>query len=116
MPAFLADENFERDIVRGLHRRGPHIDIIRVQDVGLRQTDDRIILEWAAERGLVLLTHDRKTMPDLAYERLRLGQKMPGVLVVSTALSIGQVIEEIYLVIECTLDAEWEGQVRHLPL
>jgi hypothetical protein len=31
----LADENFDNTIVRGLLRRNPNIDIVRVQDVGL---------------------------------------------------------------------------------
>jgi hypothetical protein len=31
----LADENFGGDILRGLHRRQPDPDILRVQDAGL---------------------------------------------------------------------------------
>jgi predicted nuclease of predicted toxin-antitoxin system len=55
---FLADENFDNSIVRGLMRRQPDIDIIRVQDVGLSGEDDPIVLEWAAQEGRILLTHD----------------------------------------------------------
>jgi hypothetical protein len=33
--AFLADENFNDDVVRGVLRRNPAIDIARVRDVGL---------------------------------------------------------------------------------
>jgi predicted nuclease of predicted toxin-antitoxin system len=55
---FLADENFDNSIVRGLMRRQPDIDIIRVQDVGLSGEDDPIVLEWAAKEGRILLTHD----------------------------------------------------------
>jgi predicted nuclease of predicted toxin-antitoxin system len=39
-------------------RRQPDIDIIRVQDVGLSGEDDPIVLEWAAQEGRILLTHD----------------------------------------------------------
>lgn len=35
MLRLAADENFNGDIVRGLLRRNPQIDIVRVQDVGL---------------------------------------------------------------------------------
>ena len=35
MLRFAADENFNGDIVRGLLRRNPNVDIVRVQDVGL---------------------------------------------------------------------------------
>ena len=56
MLRLLSDENFDNHIVRGLVRRLPTIDLIRVQDVGLGQTDDRAILNWAADHGRVLLT------------------------------------------------------------
>lgn len=58
MLRLLADEDFNNQIVRGILRRRPEIDIVRVQDVGLSETDDRVILEWAAQQGRILLTHD----------------------------------------------------------
>jgi predicted nuclease of predicted toxin-antitoxin system len=53
-----ADENINRDIVRGLLRTQPNLDIVRAQDVGLSGADDGAILEWTAREGRVLLTHD----------------------------------------------------------
>jgi hypothetical protein len=41
---------------------------------------------------------------------------MPGVFEISRALPIGDAIEEVLLLAECSLDGEWEGQVRYLPL
>ena len=41
---------------------------------------------------------------------------MPGVFEVSRAVPISQAIEDILLLAECSLDDEWEGQVRYLPL
>lgn len=35
MLRFAADENFNADVVRGLRRRLPELDIVRVQDVSL---------------------------------------------------------------------------------
>jgi len=46
MHRFLADENFNNDILRGLASRAAHVDIVRVQDVGLYGTDDPTILAW----------------------------------------------------------------------
>ena len=54
MLLFVADENFNNDIVRGLLRRKPDLNIVRVQDVGLRGAEDPIILEWAANEGRLL--------------------------------------------------------------
>ena len=41
---FLSDENFNGAILRGLMRRLPTLDVIRVQDVGLRNTNVKSIL------------------------------------------------------------------------
>jgi hypothetical protein len=110
------DENFNGDIVRGILRRMPHVDLVRVQDVGLSGADDATVLDWAAREARVLLTHDVSTITRFAYERVRAGLAMPGVVEVSRTVPIGRSIEDILLLVECSLDGEWEGQIRHLPL
>ena len=78
MIKFLADENFDNRIVRGLSRRFPEVDVTRVQDVGLMNTDAREILAWAAYEKRVLLTHDVATMTAFAYERITKNLPMRG--------------------------------------
>jgi len=111
-----ADENFNNDILRGLLRRKPDLDIVRVQDVGLSGADDPTILEWAAQEGRVLLTHDVSTLTRYAYERVQTGKPMPGVFEVSRRVPIDVAMENLLLIAECSLEGEWEGQVRYLPL
>jgi predicted nuclease of predicted toxin-antitoxin system len=86
MLRLVSDENFNGEVVRGLFRRQPDLDLVRVQDVGLAGVDDPDVLEWAAREGRILLTHDRSTMPDFAAERVRAGLPMPGVFVVNDRL------------------------------
>ena len=116
MLLLAADENFNGNIVRGLFRRQPALDLVRLQDVGLAGAEDPVVLAGAAEEGRGLLTHDVSTMTQYAYERVQAGQPMPGVFEVSRDLPIGRAIEDILLLAECSLDGEWEGQVRYLPL
>jgi len=116
MLKLLADENFNNNIVRGLLRRKPTVDIVRVQDVEVVGADDPTVLDWAAREGRVLLTHDALTITRYAYERVKRGQLMPGVFEVNRSVSIGRAIEDTLLLVECSLDGEWEGQVRYLPL
>jgi len=116
MLRLVADENLNNSIVRGLLRRQPELDIVRIQDVGLSGTDDPTVLEWAAREGRVLLTHDVSTITKYAYERVRAGQPMPGVFEVGRNVPIGRAIEDILLLAEYSFDDEWEGQVRYLPL
>jgi hypothetical protein len=41
---------------------------------------------------------------------------MPGVFEVSQDVLLRTAIEDILLLAECSLEGEWEGQVRYLPL
>src|SRR5260370_31859505 len=70
---FLADEDFDYDIVDGLRRRLPGLDLVRVQEVGLRGMADPIVLERAAQEGRVVLSHDVSTMRAFADARVLQG-------------------------------------------
>jgi len=51
MVRFLADENFNNQIVRGVLRQSSGVNIVRAQDVGLSGVDDPTVLEWSAQEG-----------------------------------------------------------------
>jgi predicted nuclease of predicted toxin-antitoxin system len=116
MLSLLSDENFNGDIIRGLFLRQPNLDLLRVQDVGLREVDDPAILAWAAINERILLTHDRATMPDFAYNRLVAREPMAGMFVVNDRMPIRQAIDELLLLIDCSAQVEWKGVVLYLPL
>jgi len=78
--------------------------------------EDSTLLEWAAAHRRLLLTHDVSTMTKFAQQRVASGLPMPGIFVVSQAVTIGTAVDEILLVAECSLEGEWEGQIRYLPL
>lgn len=74
------------------------------------------MLAWAAKENRVLLTHDVATITHHAYERVKEGLSMPDVFEIPYGFSVGEIIEDILLIAEHSLDGEWEGQVRYLPL
>jgi hypothetical protein len=106
---FLADENFDNTILRGLLRRQPDIDIVRVQDIEISGADDPTVLAWAAQENRILLTHDVSTITMYTYERVSEGQLMPGVVEIPSDAAIGRVIEDILILLECTTEGELEG-------
>ncbi|MDT4896171.1 MAG: hypothetical protein QOH25_1248 [Acidobacteriota bacterium] len=116
MLRLATDEDFNNRILRGLLRRNPNLDIVRVQDAGLTGRRDGEVLEWAATEGRVLLTHDVTTMKQHVDERIAAGLSMPGVFELGQDVPIGQAIEDILLLAECSLEGEWEAQIRFLPL
>lgn len=116
MLKFASDENLNNNIVRGLLRRRPDLDVVRIQDAGLTGADDPTILDWAALENRVLLTHDVATMTRYAYNRIEEGHGMSGVFEVDPFASIGQVIDDILLIAELSFEREWEGRIGYIPL
>jgi hypothetical protein len=112
----LADENFNGDIVRGLLLRQPGLDLVRVQDVGLAGSDDPDVLAWAAQNNRIILTHDRATMSDYAFERVNAREEMAGVFILNDRFPVGRAIQDILLIVACTEQAEWSGRLVHVPL
>ena len=116
MIRFLADENFNGLIVRGLLRRQPGLDVLTAVDAELGGADDPTLLQWAAEQNRLILTHDARTLAGFAYERVKAKLPMSGVVEVATHLPLGAVIEDLLLIAEASAQSEWEGQIIFLPL
>ena len=116
MIRLLADENFNNDILAGLLREQSDLNIVQVQDVGLRRTPDPIILAWAAQEGRIVVSHDIKTMRPFAIERLKAGLSMPGLCLVKRQTDIGKAIEDLLILLVCTRDEEWENRIYYIPL
>jgi hypothetical protein len=64
----------------------------------------------------VVLTHDVSTLIGRAFERIKAGRSMPGIIAVAQSMAIGAAIDDLALVIECSTPDEWRNQVRYLPL
>jgi hypothetical protein len=119
MLRLATDEDVHGGIVRGLLRVEPEIDLMRVKDAGLsidgRRVLDPRILEWAAGENRVLITQDRSTLVDAAWQRVAAERPMPGVLAVRPQ-PISEVIEAILLVAHCYSEEEMRNQVIFVPL
>ncbi|MDS3860006.1 DUF5615 family PIN-like protein [Thermosynechococcaceae cyanobacterium BACA0444] len=113
---FLADENLDNKILKGLLQKHKSIDIVRVQDVGLSGKSDPTVLAWAAEEKRILLTHDVKTIIKHASERIHQALPMPGVILIKSPPFLSQVIEDILVIWECTDPIDFDNRIEFLPL
>ncbi len=116
MLKFLADENFNRNVVRQVERRVPQIDIEIAQETEIYGQDDPTVLHYAARKNRILLTHDAKTIPYYAYERILSNLKMLGVILVKSGSEIRLVVEQLELTALFGFAEEFDNQVRYLPL
>lgn len=112
----LFDENFNQRIVRGLKLELPNVEFEIAQNSGLKGKPDTKILEWANENDFVLVTHDLKTVPKFAYQRVAENKKMIGVIAVPDDLPIGQAIDELAITVECVSPSKLANRVLYLPL
>jgi len=113
---FLADENLDNKILKGLFQKHKSIDIVRVQYVGLSGKDDPTVLDWAANEDRILLTHDVATIPKYASERIKQALPMPGVIMIKSFLPLSKVIQDISLIWECCHPIDLNNQIWYFPL
>jgi hypothetical protein len=116
MLTYAADENFNGVMLRGLLRALPSLDVVRVQDTEMYEADDPDLLAWAAAEDRVLLTHDEKTIPPLAFARIDAGEPMAGVFIVPQDRPFGEMIEELRNLALYNLEGEWNDRVAFLPV
>lgn len=112
----LIDENLDQRILRGLRLQVPNLDYEIVQETELRSSGDPALLAWAAEHQRIIVTHDVNTLPTYAYERIRKGEPVAGVIIVPEQLAIGIAIEELAVLIECSEMADLLDQVKYVPI
>ncbi len=112
----LTDEDFSYRAIRAVRLKLPDLDLMSVQEAGLRTASDRDILQFAAETGRILLSHDERTMIAAASRRIRNNLPMPGLLMGPQQTPIGRLVDAIILVVECSHSDEWNGRIGYLPL
>ncbi len=116
MLRLLADADFNGRILDGLTQRLPQIDVLRAQDILPPRAPDTAVLEFAAETGRVVMTHDVNTMVGFGYARVEAGRPMPGLIAVPQSLPIGHSVEDLLVLVSCSREHEWDEQVLFLPL
>jgi predicted nuclease of predicted toxin-antitoxin system len=112
---FQADADFNHDIVRALRRRQPAIDFQTADEAGLRGLDDPEVLAIAGLQGRILVSHDRRTMPQHFADFLTI-QHSPGVFILSQDLPISPAVEELLMLWEASEAEEWIDTLQALPL
>lgn len=112
---FQADADLNQDIVTGVVRREPRIDFRTAASAGLRGLSDIEVLTFAASEGRILVSHDRKTMPQGFAEFVRM-RKTPGVFIISQKADLLAAIEGLVLSWAASEADEWTNRICTIPL
>jgi len=116
MLRLLIDQDLDHDILRGVIRRIPQLDVVTAFEIGMSSATDPELLARAAQDKRVLITHDKTTMPVYAANLLREGKTIAGLIIVPRRLALHQVLDDLELMITCSEADEWNNVIRYLPL
>lgn len=93
------------------------IDAIRVgdpPDLPLGSDDDAIIL-CAEREARILITEDVRTMPGHITRHLNAGRHVPGVFIINSACSLGQLVSWLELIAHAGDAADYEDTITYVP-
>lgn len=118
MIRFMLDEHVNPAIQRQLRRLDPQIEVLAVGDDEAPSTGtlDPDLLVWLEENDYILVTENRNTMPAHFADHLAAGGHVPGVLCIRPNVTIGRVIEELYLIWYASTTDEYQDRIAFIPL
>lgn len=112
---FQADADLNEDIVTGILRRESRVDFQTATAAGLRLLSDLGVLTMSAREDRLLVSHDRRTMPQ-AFAKFVRSTISPGLLIVSQRTNLLTAIDDLLLVWMATEAKEWVNQIGTIPL
>lgn len=107
--------NFDGRIFRGLCKRLPEVDAVRVQDFALCGMEDPDVLDWCEREDRVLLTHDVSTMIGFVGEHLARGQARPWVILVPKRIAVGRAVARLERVVLRADSTDFQYPIMYLP-
>ena len=114
-PRLLADADLNHKIVVGLRRRERAVDFLGAWEGCVTGIPDPAVLNIAAEKRRILISHDRKTMPR-HFAQLLTSQSSPGLLIVAQDLDIAAAIDDLLLIWATTDAEEWVDRIGFVPI
>jgi len=115
---YLLDEDTPHAIRDQLLRREPDMEILAVGDdtAPALGTPDPELLQWIEREGYVLVSRNRRTLPQHLREHLETGSHVPGIFLLRRRYSLGQIIEDLMLIWDAGRPEEYRDRVEYLPL
>ncbi len=118
---FLLDNHVTPDIRDAVHKAHPEVEIRAVgtdDDAPADNTPDPVLLKYATDNGLTVVTFDVNTMPRHAFARVARGVTTCGVFVFphGQTLSPGSIAYELEMIWGASTTEEWLNRVEFVPL
>ena len=117
-PRFLLDEHVPHAIQSQLLRLDAEIEVVALGQPSAppKGISDSELLAWIEESGYILVTANRRTIPEHVQAHYAAGRRIPGILFLKRGASLGQVIEQLYLLWAASDAKEYLDRTLYLPM
>ena len=118
MRRFLIDENLSGIYRTQLLRHEPSLKVKVIGDEGVpaRGTPDPEILVWCDQNDFILITNNRKSMPNHLDTHLAAGHHVPGIFTINRKVKFKLIVEELILIIGASDEDEYIDRITYIPL
>jgi hypothetical protein len=115
---YLLDENVDPLFRKELLRNEPTIVVWKVGDAGVppRGTSDSEILTWCEDNSFILITNNRKSMPNHVADHIKKGRHIPGIFELNSNMSINETVDELLLIWGASNINEYQDVIIYLPV
>src|SRR4051812_24721531 len=115
---YLFDECFSTALATELRRRVPSLEVEYVGKGGIlpKSTSDPDVLIWCEDHDFILVTNNRRTIPQHLADHLAAGRHIPGVFQVPYEWSVDEMFAELILIAGTALPGEYADHIRYLPI
>lgn len=115
---YLLDEHVPRALQVQLLRAEPTLTVWKVGDAGAPplSTKDPQILEWCESGNFLLVTNNRRSMPDHLADHLKRGRHVPGIFILNPDWSIPTTAEELIFIAMASVEGEHQDMIQYLPI
>ena len=115
---YLIDENVNPIYTMQFRRKRPDLVIRAVGEPATppKGTLDPEILCWCEIHNYVLVTNNRRSMPIHLIDHLAQDRHIPGIFILNTKMTIGEILEELILIAESAFEDEYCDRIVNLPV
>ncbi|MEA3349609.1 MAG: DUF5615 family PIN-like protein [Chloroflexota bacterium] len=117
-PRFLLDEHIPHSVRDQLLRLDDRLDILVIGHplAPKKGTLDDEILTWIEETGYILVTSNRRTIPIHVRDHFEVGGHIPGIILLRRGASLGEIIEQLYLLWAASDAEEYLDRILYIPM
>ena len=114
---FLIDEDTAHVIRDGFLRRQPDAEVLVIGGEGAPKigTNDEEILEFLERETYILVSSNRRTMPEHLHAHLQNGRHIPGILLLRPRSSYRQIIDVLELIWLAGIPTDFHDRLTHIP-